>query len=117
MVGLHYFKIVLTLKLVCVCSHDNIKICGINSNRYLQHLLTYVWNYFQQENKQGIQIRLVVFKPVSWYSNPSRGIQIRLVVFKSVSWYSNPSRGVQIRLRGFQIRLARKVNSLRLSCG
>ena len=60
--------------------------------------------------------RLVVFKSVSWYSNPSRGIQIRLVVFKSVSWYSNPSRGVQI-LHGIQIRLACKVNSLRLSCG
>jgi hypothetical protein len=47
----------------------------------------------------------------------SRGIQIRLVVFKLDSWYSNSSRGVQIRLRGIQIRLACKVNSLRLSCG
>jgi hypothetical protein len=43
--------------------------------------------------------------------------QNRLVVFIFVSWYSNSSRGVQIRLRGIQIRLACKVNSLRLSCG
>ena len=40
----------------------------------------------------------MVFKPVTWYSNPARGIQIRLVVFKFVSWYSNSSRGIQIRL-------------------
>ena len=50
----------------------------------------------------SIQIRIVVLKFVSWYSNPSRGIQIRLVVFKSVSWYSNPSRGIQIRLVVFK---------------
>ena len=64
-----------------------------------------------------VLIRLVVFKFVSWYSNPSRGIQIRLVVFQFVSWYSNSSRGFQIRLRGIQIRLTCKVNSLRLSFG
>ena len=34
-----------------------------------------------------IQIRLMVFKSVSWYSNPSRGIQ-------SVSWYQNQFRGI-----------------------
>ena len=58
----------------------------------------------------NIQIRLVLFKSVSWYSNSSRGIQIRLVVFnpsrgieisfvvfKSVSWYLNPSRDIQTR--------------------
>ena len=50
----------------------------------------------------NIQIRLVLFKSVSWYSNSSRGIQIRLVVFKSVSWYSNSSRGIQIRLVVFK---------------
>ena len=70
-----------------------------------------------QTSVSWYQIRLVIFKFVSWYSNPSRGIQIRLVVLKSVSWYSNSSRGVQIRLRGIQIRLACKFNSLRLSCG
>ena len=46
-----------------------------------------------------------------------RGIQIRLVVFKFVSWYSNSSRGGQIRLSGIQICLSFKVNSLRQYCG
>jgi len=67
----------------------------------------------------------VVYKSISWISNPSRGIQIRLVVFspshgiqisfvvfKSVSWYLNPSRGIfkpvtwySNPTRGIQIRL------------
>ena len=64
-----------------------------------------------------IQIRLVVFKSGSWYSNSSRGIQIRLVVFKFDSWHSNSSRGGQIRLSGIQICLSFKVNSLRQYCG
>jgi len=51
MVGLHYLKIVLTLKLVCVCSRDNIKICGLNSNRYLQHLLTYGITFNKKINR------------------------------------------------------------------
>ena len=58
---------------------------------------------------------MVLIRPV--VLNSSSGIQIHLVVFKFVSWYSNSSRGIQIRLRGIQIRLACKVNSLRLSYG
>ena len=52
-------------------------------------------------NSSRIQTHLVVFKSVSWYTNPSRGIQIRLMVFKSISWYSNLSHGIQIRLMVF----------------
>ena len=62
------------------------------------------WLYIQLL-LQGTNIRLVVFKSVSWYSNPSRGIQIRLVLFKSVSWYSNPSRDIQIHLVVFKFVL------------
>ena len=85
------------------------------------------WRTRVQHSSRGIQTRLVVFKSVSWYTNPSRiqsvswyphqfrGIQIRLVVFKSVSWYSirqvvsksvscylNPTRGIQIPLVVFK---------------
>ena len=37
-----------------------------------------------QTSVSWYQIRLVIFKFVSWYSNSSRGIQIRLVVGKFV---------------------------------
>ena len=104
----------------------------LNPSRGIQIRLVVFKSFSWYSNSsRGNEIRLMVFKfvfvvykSVSWYSNSSRGNQIRLmvfkfvfVVFKSVSWYSNSSRGNQIRLRGIQIRLACKVNSLRLSCG
>ena len=59
----------------------------------------------------------MLFQPVTCYSDPARGVQVRLVVFKFVSWRSGSSRGGQIRLSGIQISLPFKVNSLRQYCG
>ena len=75
----------------------NLRVGRYLNIRYIEthtYIRTYRWlgsKFINLNPSRGIQIGLVVFKSVSWYSNSSRGIQIRLVVFKFVSWCSNLS--------------------------